>query len=133
MTRFVDGYYQLSGTTGGFVSNRLSDQGSGAAFFSNAGAFCTRTAVVGTGAYVRPLISGQANLESGSYAQFYAYGFHNAQMRQFGLSIFGTSTGVRSVPAAQLMSRTVVITNADGTPRTDALRVNGAAVKPQCQ
>jgi hypothetical protein len=132
MTRFADGYYQLNGNTGSFVSNRLSDQGSGGAPFSNAGAFCTRTAVVGTGAFVRPVVNGQP-AESGAYAQFYAYGFNNAQMRGFGLSIFATTTGVRSVAAAQLTGRTVVITNPDGTPRTDALRVNGAAVKPQCQ
>jgi hypothetical protein len=36
MTRFADGYYQLTGTAGQFVSNRLSDQGT-TAFFSNAG------------------------------------------------------------------------------------------------
>lgn len=72
----------------------------------------------GTGAYVQPSIGGQPNLESGSYAQFYAYGFNNAQMRQFGLAIFRTSTGMRAVPAAQFMSRTVTVSNPDGTPRT---------------
>lgn len=78
-------------------------------------------------------MNGQPVLESGAYAQFWAFGVvDGAQRRGFGLSIFATANGVRSVPAAQLMSRTVTITNADGRPRTDALRVNGAAVKPMC-
>lgn len=35
-TRLQDGYYQLTGSAG-FVSNRVSDQGTGASFFANAG------------------------------------------------------------------------------------------------
>lgn len=96
-----------------------------------AGAFCTSTHVVGTGAYVRPQVGGQTNLESGSYAQFWAYGFNGAQMRGFGLAAFQLTPN--PIPAAQLMSRTSVIRNADGTPRMDAIRVNGAAVRPRCQ
>lgn len=38
-----------------------------------------------------------------------------------------------ALPPAQLLSRTIVVRNADGTPRTDALRVNGAAVRPFCK
>lgn len=38
-TTLSNGYYQLTGNTGTFVSNRLSDQGTGTAFYSNAGEF----------------------------------------------------------------------------------------------
>jgi hypothetical protein len=38
LTRYADGYYQLDGTTGLFVSNRVSDQQAGQGSpFSNAG------------------------------------------------------------------------------------------------
>jgi hypothetical protein len=141
-TTFANGYYQLTGNTGSFVSIKLSDQGAGTAWFSNAGesapwdrqdaglhivqgdmlaltkcmqpgghkgvhhptaytchfslgqtyaawqvrthaavsgvpmwccagAFCTSSHVVGTGAFVRPVINGQSNPESGASAQFW--------------------------------------------------------------
>lgn len=42
LTRFADGYYQLLGTTGSFVSYRVSDQAAGQSSpFSNAGENCT--------------------------------------------------------------------------------------------
>jgi hypothetical protein len=96
-----------------------------------AGAFCTSTHVLGTGAFLRPKIGTQDNPESGSYAQFWAYGFNRAQMRGFGLAAFRLNPN--PIPAAQLMSRTSIIRNENGAPRQDALRVNGAAVRPRCQ
>jgi hypothetical protein len=65
-----DGYRQLTGTTGAFVSYRLNDQGP-IPYIANAGAFCTSSYVVGSGAYVQPTINGTVNRESGSYTAFY--------------------------------------------------------------
>lgn len=47
MTRYnaVDGYYQLTGTAGQFVSNKLSDQ-TATAFFSNAGPSTTTSSSI---------------------------------------------------------------------------------------
>jgi hypothetical protein len=61
-----------------------------------------------------------------------AFGVNNGSpSRSFTLNAIGTSPSL--IPAAQLMSRTIVLRNADGTPRTDGIRVNGAAVRPLCQ
>lgn len=94
-----------------------------------AGAFCTPSYVVGTGAYVRASINNQPNAESATYAQFYALGVDNGQVA----GGFPPTAARQIISPAMLLSRTIIIRNADGKPRTDALRVNGAAVKPRCQ
>lgn len=88
------------------------------------GSFCTSSYVVGTGAFVRAA----AGAESGTYAQFYASGVNNGA-RATGISLAARST----TPPAPLLSRTERIRHPNGTLFTDALRVNGAAVKPRCQ
>jgi hypothetical protein len=60
-----------------------------------------------------------------------AYGINNGQQsRGFGLPALGLATS--PLPAAQLLSRTIMVRDPDGSPATDALRVNGAAVRPVC-
>jgi hypothetical protein len=81
---------------------------------------------------VQKMINNQRPAASRCLLFLQAYGMNNGQQsRGFGLSALGLETS--PLPSAQLLSRTIVVRNPDGTPATDALRVNGAAVRPVCR
>lgn len=115
LTTRLNGYPQMTGGAE-YVSQKLSPQATATAPWGNAGAFCTSRSVVGASAY---LAAGDAR--SGAYAGFWAYGINNGQRTSSGLP-------VKSLPPAPQVAQTD-----PALLPADALRVNGAAVRPKCQ
>jgi hypothetical protein len=58
---------------------------------------------------------------------------NNVQSPGYGFDFIVNATQPGPIVPATLLSRTINVRNANGTIRTDALRVNGAAVKARCQ
>lgn len=82
---------------------------------------------MGVGVYNSP-----TKPESGTFVEFWSFGVHNgAQTRGYGLHVLDMARV--PIPPAQLVGRTTAVTNLDGSPRTNALHITGAAVKASCR
>jgi hypothetical protein len=96
-----------------------------------AGAFCTRNYVIGTGAvsYNPSVLPPAVVADSGSFMRFYSFGFTNTAVTGGGVGV----TNPIGLAQATLIGESVKVTFPNGTSIKDSLRVNGAAVRANCQ